>query len=224
MKSLIINILSLVLLASLFSCSSNDKSDTTTNQEDVNQEQVNAEPKVRLDANVATLEQMEQAMITDGEITRIIENRPFSRVEELMNQLEGTEQEKAEKLKVLFIPLNLNTATEDQFKSIPGVGDKMAHEFVEYRPYLSIKQFRREMAKYVDAEEIERYETYVFVPIELNSATEEEILALPGVGEKMAHEFLEYRPYKNLEQFRKEIGKYVDDQELKRLESMVYLK
>jgi hypothetical protein len=40
----------------------------------------------------------------------------------------------------------------------------------------------------------------------------------------MTHEFMEYRPYKNLEQFRKEIGKYVDDKELLRLERLVYLK
>ena len=40
----------------------------------------------------------------------------------------------------------------------------------------------------------------------------------------MAHEFEEYRPYKNLSQFRKEIGKYVDDKELMRLERLVYLK
>ena len=71
---------------------------------------------------------------------------------------------------------------------------------------------------------MERYLNYVFVPVELNTASEEDIKALPGVGKKMTHEFEEYRPYKNMEQFRKEIGKYVDDNELKRLERLVYLK
>ena len=47
--------------------------------------------------------------------------------------------------------------------------------------------------------------------------------ALPGVGDRMAHEFEEYRPYKNMEQFRKEISKYVDKKELARLERLVYL-
>ena len=61
------------------------------------------------------------------------------------------------------------------------------------------------------------------MPVELNTATEEEILALPGIGKKMAHEFEEYRPYKNIDQFRREIGKYVDDKELARLERLVYL-
>ena len=40
----------------------------------------------------------------------------------------------------------------------------------------------------------------------------------------MAHEFIEYRPYKNITQFRREIGKYVDEKELNRLERLVYLK
>jgi DNA uptake protein ComE-like DNA-binding protein len=129
-----------------------------------------------------------------------------------------------ELFKKLFVPFNLNTTAEKDFKMIPGVGDKMAHEFEEYRPYTSILQFKREIGKYVDKNEVSRYLDYVFVPIELNSSTEDDIKALPGVGDRMSHEFIEYRPYKNLVQFRKEIGKYVDENELKRLERFVYLK
>ncbi len=40
---------------------------------------------------------------------------------------------------------------------------------------------------------------------------------------KMVHEFEEYRPYSSMEQFRREIGKYVDDDEVARLESYVTL-
>ena len=39
----------------------------------------------------------------------------------------------------------------------------------------------------------------------------------------MLHEFMEYRPYESMEQFRREIGKYVDDEELARLERYVTL-
>ena len=53
---------------------------------------------------------------------------------------------------------------------------------------------------------------------------EEDIKNLPGVGSKMTHEFLEYRPYENMAQFNKEIGKYVDEAELSRLARFVYLK
>ena len=40
----------------------------------------------------------------------------------------------------------------------------------------------------------------------------------------MLREFKEYRPYKSIEQFRKEIGKYVNTKEVARLERYVTLK
>ena len=109
-------------------------------------------------------------------------------------------------------------------KLVPGVGRRMAHEFEEYRPYKSMVQWRREIGKYVDDNELARLERYVFVPLELNSASEEDILTIPGVGRRMAHEFEEYRPYKSMNHWRREIGKYVDDNELARLERYVFLK
>ena len=39
----------------------------------------------------------------------------------------------------------------------------------------------------------------------------------------MLEEFKEYRPYKALAQFRREIGKYVDDKEVSRLEQYVFV-
>ena len=41
------------------------------------------------------------------------------------------------------------------------------------------------------------------------------------MGQRMLHEFKEYRPYKSMEQFRREIGKYVSKQEVARLERYV---
>ena len=75
----------------------------------------------------------------------------------------------------------------------------------------------------MDEEEVARLEQYVFVPINLNTASDEEILSIPGVGERLLHEFKEYRPYDSIAQFRREIGKYVDDQEILRLERYVTL-
>jgi len=94
---------------------------------------------------------------------------------------------------------------------------------VGYRPYKTLAQFRKEIGKYVDQKELARLEQYVFVPINLNTASEEDILSIPGMGKRMLREFKEYRPYKNIEQFRKEIGKYVDKKEVARLERYVTL-
>ncbi len=174
-------------------------------------------------ANLATEDDLTGLGLSTALVSQILEQRPFLSMNDF-DALVGTEIDKEVLYQKVFVPFNLNTTAEADFKMIPGVGDRLAHEFEEYRPYTSIKQFRREIGKYVDEAEVDRYENYVFVPVELNSAAEEDIKALPGVGNRMAHEFEEYRPYTSMEQFRKEIGKYVDDKELARLERFVYLK
>jgi DNA uptake protein ComE-like DNA-binding protein len=62
------------------------------------------------------------------------------------------------------------------------------------------------------------------VPININTATDAQILAIPGVGPRMLREFKEYRPYTSIEQFRREIGKYVDKAEVARLEQYIVIK
>lgn len=176
-----------------------------------------------LNANLATETELSAVGIPAETVSQILEKRPFLSMG-AFDAFLGGEVDKTELYKKIFVPFNLNTTPEDDFKIIPGVGNRMAHEFEEYRPYTSIAQFRKEIGKYVDDAEVARYENYVFVPVELNTASEETMKALPGVGNRMAHEFEEYRPYTTMAQFRKEIGKYVDDQELARLERLVYLK
>jgi DNA uptake protein ComE-like DNA-binding protein len=61
----------------------------------------------------------------------------------------------------VFVPINLNTASDADILTIPGIGPKMLHEFKEYRPYKTIEQFRREIGKYVSAKEVGRFERYV---------------------------------------------------------------
>ena len=39
----------------------------------------------------------------------------------------------------------------------------MIHEFEEYRPYAGIEQFRREIGKYVDEDEVARFERYMVI-------------------------------------------------------------
>jgi DNA uptake protein ComE-like DNA-binding protein len=63
--------------------------------------------------------------------------------------------------------------------------------------------------------------TVAIVPININTATDAQILAIPGVGPRMLREFKEYRPYTSIEQFRREIGKYVDKAEVARLEQYI---
>ena len=45
-----------------------------------------------------------------------------------------------------------------------------------------------------------------FIHVNLNTATREEFVLVPGAGTRMAREFAEYRPWKSWAQFDKEIG------------------
>ena len=65
---------------------------------------------------------------------------------------------------------------------------------------------------------------HIVYSIDLNTASDQDILTIPGLGQRMLREFKEYRPYKSMEQFRREIGKYVDKQEVARLERYVTIK
>jgi len=170
--------------------------------------------------NLATAEQLGAIEgLTDEMARKLIDGRPFADMTAVHAAIDGDEALYTK----LFLPLNLNHASKDEILLVPGVGDRMAHEFDEYRPYKAMAQFHREIGKYVDDDELARLAQFVFVPVNLNTATDEAILAIPGVGKRMLHEFKEYRPYKAIEQFRREIGKYVDDDELARLERYVTL-
>ena len=163
--------------------------------------------------------------MTEAIAASIIEQRPLSSNVQLDGVLaEIGEDQRSEIRANLFLPINLNNASEDELKLVPGINSHMVHEFEEYRPYVSMDQFRREIGKYVDEEEVARYEQYVFVPIDLNSASTEELGTIPGIDGRMVHEFEEYRPYTSMDQFRREIGKYVDEKEVARYERYVEIK
>jgi DNA uptake protein ComE-like DNA-binding protein len=153
----------------------------------------------------------------------ILEQRPFPTMADFNALLAKSlnKEQLAELYGQVFVQINLNTASNEEILMIPGTGNRMLREFREYRPYKTLGQFRKEIGKYVDGKEVARLEQYVFVPIDLNSASDADIQTIPGLGPRMLREFKEYRPYKNIEQFRKEIGKYVDKKEVARLERYV---
>ena len=175
--------------------------------------------------NLASEEELAAVPGLADAVGAIVDNRPYLRAADLHAVLmEAVGEEAAlEAYGHLWLRINLNDVTNDEVLLIPGVGDRMAHEFEEYRPYEDIDEFRREIGKYVDEDEVARLEQYVYLPIDLNTATSDEIMMIPGMTDRMVHEFEEYRPYTDLDQFRREIGKYVDEGEVARLERYVTL-
>ena len=121
--------------------------------------------------------------------------------------------------------LDPNTATREQLIAVPGVAGHVADAIVGGRPYADMRAVNKVLVAHVpDSVARKTIYEHVWKPIDLNTASDEEILLIPGVGRRMLHEFKEYRPYKIMDQFRREIGKYVDKTEVARLEQYVTIK
>ena len=157
--------------------------------------------------------------------SEIVEGRPYLSAADLDGVLSVSldESQRQDIYGKMFRQIDLNSAPDEEIMLIPGMSSRMAHEFEEYRPYTSLDQFRREIGKYVSEDEVARFEQYIFIPMNLNDALLEYFAGIPGMTSRMVHEFEEYRPYRNMEQFRREIGKYVDEDEVARLGSYVTL-
>jgi DNA uptake protein ComE-like DNA-binding protein len=153
----------------------------------------------------------------------IVERRPFANMMDLHKFLSQSLDSKQlnELYTKMFLHINLNTATREEIMLIPGMGNRMVREFFEYRPYTAITQFRKEIGKYVDDKEVARLEQYVFVPINLNSASDEALLSIPGITPQLLRALKDHRPYKSLQEFRTEIAKSVNAKELGRLERYI---
>ena len=173
------------------------------------------------DPNVASeKELLSLPHLTAPIVKALMQRRPFLSVTDLQAFLLSqklTAQQATDFYGKAFVHVNLNTGTRDEILLIPGAGTRMAHEFAEYRPWRTWGQFDKEISKYVGQPETDRLKQYVFIPVNLNTASDADILSIPGAGSRMVREFKEYRPWKTKGQFEKEIGKYVDAKEVARL-------
>jgi DNA uptake protein ComE-like DNA-binding protein len=111
--------------------------------------------------------------------------------------------------------LNLNTLTEDQLMAaIPGFPTRMVREFLEYRPYVSILQFRKEIGKYVGADQTAQWEKYVYVPIDPNQADADTLMQIPGVDAAIAAALIAGRPYASNDAFLQALSAQVSAEQL----------
>jgi DNA uptake protein ComE-like DNA-binding protein len=174
-----------------------------------------------VDANtVAEKDLLTFPNMTPAIVKGLIEKRPFASITELQAYLLSQNLTAAQAMEFYtkaFVHINLNTATSEVILLVPGAGRRMTIEFPEYRPWKTWAQFDREISKYVGQEATDKLKQYVFIPVKLNTATDEDILSIPGAGARMVREFKEYRPWKTKEQFDREIGKYVGPKETARL-------
>ena len=180
-----------------------------------------------LDPNLATEAQLAALPGLNAEIAKsIIAKRPFLSILQLDSvvapSLDATKR--AALYEKLFVHINLNASKREEILLIPRSTNRHAREFQEYAPYAALAVFHREMRKYWDEAEVSRLEGYVFVPVDLNNATDAEINTIPGMTPRMLREFKEYRPYDSVERYKREMAKYVDAKEVARLSRYVELR
>src|SRR5436190_5810937 len=124
-------------------------------------------PVTITDANLITEADLAKLPHMNAALAKaVLAKRPFKTIKDLDNALSSLPKEQRTELYAkVFVPINLNTATDEQILLIPGVGNRLPREFKEYRPYTALAQFHREIGKYVDNTELARLEQYVFVPV-----------------------------------------------------------
>lgn len=119
--------------------------------------------------------------------------------------------------------LNPNDASAEALGAVAGMTEDAVAALTAARPFANMVGVHAVLSGTIGEEAaLAAYES-LWLPLSLNDASTEEILLIPGVGDHMAHEFEEYRPYEDMDQFRREIGKYVDEEEVARLERYVRL-
>lgn len=118
--------------------------------------------------------------------------------------------------------VNANTANEAELSKLPHMSAAAAKSMAARRPFASMSALDMFLGEQKLTRE-QRTQLFgrLFVPVNLNTASDADILLIPGVGNRLLREFKEYRPYKAIEQFRREIGKYVSKEEVARLERYV---
>jgi DNA uptake protein ComE-like DNA-binding protein len=140
----------------------------------------------------------------------LVAKRPFASPTELnaflLSQGLTAEQAMAFYAKA-FVHINLNTATSEEILLVPGAGRRMTREFAEYRPWKTWAQFDREIGKYVGPEATAKLAQYAFIPMNANTASDADLMTVPGATQAWADKVTKGRPYKTAADLEKTAGK-----------------
>jgi len=119
-----------------------------------------------------------------------------------------------------------NTATLETLVAIPKVTEEVAQVIINGRPFASPIELHMALRPVIGPRVLRNYVyPYMFIKVGLNSADVENYKFVPSTinRRKLAHEFEEYRPYESLEQFVKEMEKYVSAEEAAFLKRYVFV-
>jgi DNA uptake protein ComE-like DNA-binding protein len=120
--------------------------------------------------------------------------------------------------------MDANSAPEKDLLGMPHMTPAIVKGLIDKRPFASITDLNAYLlSQKLTPEQAMAFYEKAFVHINLNTATPEEILLVPGAGKRMVREFAEYRPWKSYAQFDKEIGKYVGAEKTAQLAQYTFI-
>ena len=174
-----------------------------------------------VDANIATEKDLlGMPGMTPAIVKGLIDKRPFMSITDLNAYLLSQGLTAAQAMDLYpkaFVHVNLNTATREEILLIPGAGNRMTIEFPEYRPWKTWPQFDRQIGKYVGQEATDKLKQYVFIPVNVNTASDEDLMTIPGLTAALVGQIKQGRPWSSKEQFATSIGKATNAKEAARI-------
>lgn len=119
--------------------------------------------------------------------------------------------------------LDPNLATAAALTALPGMTDSVTLAVIRGRPYGSVLALDRVLARHMTSAWRDSVYTRVWIPLDLNTASSDEIGLIPGVDERLRQELEEHRPYDGVEAFRRDVGYLLGPEETARLERYITL-
>jgi len=172
--------------------------------------------------NLATEEQLLAVPGVDEKmLDEFMEYRPYTTVGQFIEEIaKYTDEETAQAyFDWVFVPVDVTALDADTLMQLPGVDEDKAATLAA-GSYADGDAFLAALAEHVSAQQVTMAAGYLadratavaeWVMLNLNSASEEQFAAIPGMTERWQDEFAEYGPYASIEQFSEEIGKYDED-------------
>jgi DNA uptake protein ComE-like DNA-binding protein len=119
--------------------------------------------------------------------------------------------------------INPDTATKAQLAAIPGMTEARIQAVIAGRPYATPSALHAVIGKGMSNDERFTIYSAMFVKVNLNSGQKADFELVPSTMDpkRLAREFEEYRPYKTMTDFSREMKKYVSEKEVAFLERFV---
>lgn len=196
---------------------------------------VEAAPWLKYNLDTASTEQLMGIPGAGDRMTRELEEyRPYTSIGQYRAEIGKyiPPEEVAALETYLFVPVDPNEANADTLQQLPGVSSEVAEALIAGRPYDSADAFLAALGEQAASDLVTAAATFLapdagdtatWVKYNLNTATSEQFLGIPGAGERMTREFEEYRPYTTIGQYRAEIGKYISPEEVAVLERYLFI-